>query len=463
MAILKGMALALTQENGRQADESRLLLLIGLSHLGLGETNTARTYGQQAIDIAQQLDDPAVIMAGQVLLGMSYYAEGEQVLAYEHIQKAIIRLEQLQGSITVAELKTSFLGQLADAYTLAVLLATDLGLHEEAFHHAEQARARAFLDQLNNQSLDFRTQADADLLAQERDLQTQITARQHQLSQLNNRPTDEQDRETVTSVQAELARLEAAHEDLLIEIKVRSPNVGTWLSSEVDSLMDIQNDLDDQTTLVEYFVTDEKTLAFVITQNDFVVVPLPEATADSLMITVINLHDWLNRDQPHPKPLRDLYTWLAAPLIDDLNTPRVGIIPHQSLHYVPFVALTNGESYLSQQYTLFVLPSASSLALFKKTLLTWKRLSNLHLFWVIPPQRIVVFHHWLMRQRRQRPLQIFLQYRHLQKRPLRRLAFGHMWRRLRLYIWLPMAVTMWAIHSTVRFICLLSPVAKYQE
>jgi CHAT domain-containing protein len=39
----------------------------------------------------------------------------------------------------------------------------------------------------------------------------------------------------------------------------------------------------------------------------------------------------------------------------------VGIIPHQVLHYVPFTALTDGETYLGQQHTLFSLPSAGVL------------------------------------------------------------------------------------------------------
>jgi CHAT domain-containing protein len=352
---------ALTQQNGRRADEARLRLLLGLSHLGLGETALAKTYGQQVLDIADNLDDPALTMVGQVLLGTAYYAEGERPLAYEHTQQAITALEQLQGIITVAELKASFLGQLADAYTLAVLLAADLGYYEDAFHYAEEARARAFLDQISNGPVDFRAQADADLLAQERDLQAQIVARHQQLAVLHNRPDDEQDAETVTAVQDELARLEAAHADLLVELKVRAPDVAAWLSADVDSLANIQSRLDEQTTLVEYYVTDEKTLAFIIARDDFTAVPLPEATAESLITAVTDLYQWLNRDNPHPKPLRDLYNWLVAPLIDDLNTPLVGIIPHQTLHYVPFTALTDGENYLGGQHTLFVLPSASSL------------------------------------------------------------------------------------------------------
>lgn len=359
-------ALALIQQSGRRADETRLLLLLGLSYLGLGETDTAKVYGQQVVEMAISLDDPALTVAGQVLLGSAYYIEEDKLIAYEHIQQAIASLEQLQGIITVAELKASFLGQLADAYTLAVLLAADLGHDEEAFHHAEQARARAFLDQISNGPVDFHTQANADLLAQERDILAQIAARRLQLTALHNSLKGDAEVDLVTNVEIaaveeELTQLETAHETLLVELKVSMPDVAAWFSPEAASLAEIQSNLNDQTTLVEYYVTGEKTLAFVVTRDDLTTVALPEATGENLTTAVTNLHKWLNLDNPHPKPLRDLYNWLVMPLVDHLDTPLVGIIPHQMLHYVPFAALTDGENYLGGQYTLFGLPSASSL------------------------------------------------------------------------------------------------------
>jgi CHAT domain-containing protein len=52
---------------------------------------------------------------------------------------------------------------------------------------------------------------------------------------------------------------------------------------------------------------------------------------------------------------------LIEPLKDKLQTPHLTMIPHQQLHYLPFAALTDGERYLIDDYTLTVLPSASVL------------------------------------------------------------------------------------------------------
>jgi CHAT domain-containing protein len=81
-------------------------------------------------------------------------------------------------------------------------------------------------------------------------------------------------------------------------------------------------------------------------------------------------------DGPDPPAAAQLSAWLIAPLKDRLDTPILGIAPHDVLHYLPFAALPApefpgretqtarpGESrrYLSDDYVLFALPSASVL------------------------------------------------------------------------------------------------------
>jgi CHAT domain-containing protein len=123
--------------------------------------------------------------------------------------------------------------------------------------------------------------------------------------------------------------------------------------------------------LLSYWVLGEEgTLAFLITDDEFTVVELLDATPDNLDTALSGLYDWLNKDNPHPKPLQDLHSWLVAPLAEHLQTPKVGLIPHQELHEVPFAALTDGERYFGEQYTLFRQPSASVLSHIEKNAAT---------------------------------------------------------------------------------------------
>jgi CHAT domain-containing protein len=108
-------------------------------------------------------------------------------------------------------------------------------------------------------------------------------------------------------------------------------------------------------------VVEDKTLAFVITTHDVNVIELPAATADHVLTALRDLYAWRNLEQPHPKPLRQLYQWLVEPLAAHINTPHLTIVPHSLLHYVPFAAITDGREYFGAQHTLSLLPSASLL------------------------------------------------------------------------------------------------------
>jgi len=67
------------------------------------------------------------------------------------------------------------------------------------------------------------------------------------------------------------------------------------------------------------------------------------------------------------EPAQALYEWLIAPVQEYLppasagNPSRLGIIPHDLLHYLPFGLLYDGEHTLLNGYTVFYAPSVSSL------------------------------------------------------------------------------------------------------
>jgi CHAT domain-containing protein/Tfp pilus assembly protein PilF len=353
-------ALRLSEQAGNQADTGRLLIIVGTVNLALDNYATAIEYGQQAVNLANQIGDPATEMGGHLLLGTSYYAQEKYAQAYEHVKAAVGLLEMLQGAITIDELKITFLGNLADVYDLAVLTAVELGRPEEAFQYAEQARARAFLDQLANGQVDFRAGADTALLAREQGLRAEIAARRAQFISLRSRSSNEWDMEAINTAQAELAALEETYTTLIRALKLESPETASLVSPEAASLAEVQSLLDPYTTLIEYFVADERTLAFIITHDTFGMVVL-DVRHEELANTLTTFRDFASLEDPHPASLQQLYQWLIAPLQSQLDTPALGIVPHSVLHYLPFAALTDGERYLSDDYALFTLPSASTL------------------------------------------------------------------------------------------------------
>lgn len=231
---------------------------------------------------------------------------------------------------------------------------------KEAFNYVERSRARAFLDQFANGLCDFRTGASDRLLKQEQAIKNKITALRIQLVTLRNHPSNQWDKDVIASLQNQLITLEKDYTNLLTELKLQSPETASLVSVDVATLEEIQSLLDPDTTLLEYFVTEKHTLAFIITRNSFQTATL-NVTQEDLTKKIEAFRRFASLKNLHPKSLQQLYAWLIAPLKPLLNTSQLAIVPHGVLHYLPFAALSSGNQYLCDDYTITTLPSASIL------------------------------------------------------------------------------------------------------
>jgi CHAT domain-containing protein len=274
-------------------------------------------------------------------------------------------IESVENDIKVDDLKSSFAGGQFETYERLINLLWDEGRFEEAFQYNERARARAFLDQLAGGSVDFRAGTDAAILQKEHDLRADIGSLRTQLISLHSRPATGTDKNAIASIQSELDRREGQYTRLLTEIKIQSPKAASLVSVDVASLIEVQRLLDANTTLVEYFVTKDRILIFMITRNSFETASV-DVDRRTLEDTITSFRDFASLDDPHPASLQKLDSWLMDPIRNRLKTSVVGIIPHGVLHYLPFAALTDGKQYLGQNYILFSLPSASVLSLLRK-------------------------------------------------------------------------------------------------
>ncbi|NIR96264.1 MAG: CHAT domain-containing protein, partial [Gammaproteobacteria bacterium] len=125
--------------------------------------------------------------------------------------------------------------------------------------------------------------------------------------------------------------------------------------------VEVQKLLDPNIALVEYYVTEERTLVFIITQQSF--------EHDEIAVNRDNLLQYIQTarvpsEQSHPEVLQTLYRWLFAESVAeyfDTDIQAIGFVPHDLLHYLPFAALSDGEKHLIDNYALFTLPSVSVL------------------------------------------------------------------------------------------------------
>ncbi len=127
------------------------------------------------------------------------------------------------------------------------------------------------------------------------------------------------------------------------------------------------------TVLLEYFLADGELVAFLVTPSGVEAHRLPAGPEEvERLIQLL----WLNlRAVPAALPgqvpglaanarglLRRLHALLVAPVAESLAAfPRLIVVPHGALHYLPFHALHDGNGWLLERVEVSYLPSASLL------------------------------------------------------------------------------------------------------
>jgi CHAT domain-containing protein len=211
----------------------------------------------------------------------------------------------------------------------------------------------------------------ANLLAQEQQAYTQRQAAQDMLAKA--RALNPPDPKLIADLETQLAEAEQAYETVQAEIKARGEQLADLVpgrSQNVLGVSEVQALLDAQTTLLAYYVLDEQTLVFLITSDNFEVIEL-DVSQEELTNKVNRFRKLVDLQNTGTtrQAVQELHQLLIAPLAATLDTaaalnaPRLMIVPHGVLHYLPFATLLNPETdqYLVERYSLVTLPSASAL------------------------------------------------------------------------------------------------------
>lgn len=355
-------ALALVRDLGDRLGEEIILDNLGLLDLAEGQAEAAADHFEAALTIGRQVGDSAGQALASGYLGWVRESLGQSDEAVAVYRESIEAAEAIRGQLGVEPYKRSFAEGYAWIYQHLVRLLCSEGNASEAFAFSERARARSFIDSLGQGLPDLRQAAASELLRKEAALRDELAAIERRLLLEQTKSAPQQSQSTIEQAQAQVEAGQQEYEALLAQLQLADPELASLVTVPTTTVTEIQALLNDQTTLLSYYLTDQSAVAFLLTRTSFQAVALgatPErirrAALDSRNVGLINLGN------PYPRSLRDLYDWLVEPLLPDLNTPRIGIIPHFELHYVPFAGLTDGAGYFGERFTLFSLPSASVL------------------------------------------------------------------------------------------------------
>ena len=357
----------------------RLLLarwLRGEADRALGNLASARELLEQTLHQAEMHRQPQIAERCFSSLGAVALHEGDLKLAEVNFRKAIELTEELRAPIPAEEFRTAFFSSRMSPYQeLAKLCLTDTDERAaEALGFVERARSRALADTLAGR-ITLSTEAHDDF---EVHLQRQVSKLGEELNYLYNQ-MHRSIRGTIQNPEAnsELERELLERERKLLEITRQLQHRGVKdkkASEEKDyfSITELQAALGADRALVEYTTIDDKLIAFVVTDQSIKVVRAlgteSEIVAgiercrfqlDTLRYGSTQVRNHLpalaERTQKH---LRSLYDRLLRTIEPELGERQLVIVPHRALHYLPFQALHDGESYLIERREVSFAPSA---------------------------------------------------------------------------------------------------------
>jgi len=350
-------AIELSREIGNQTNLVKAMLESGHLAVEKNDCDKAIAIFQETGTLAQKLNIPEVHWRALRGGGVCLAKAGKLTEAVELYKQAVAVVDRMRAAIKVEEFQNGFLTDKQDVYKELILVLLNLGKVEESFNYAERAKSRSFIDLLGNQKISLKNDISQKLYDGLTDQKQKIRSIEDALSAARSG----EDEEVIKEIAGNLVKARTRYQDLLIQAKEESPEISNFITVESITLKELDSLLEPQVALVEFLVTENELVAWVIGKGsiDVVRTAVKEAQLDTL------IKDYRKRMQqlaPLDEQSVRLNDWLIQPLEKFIADKRVlGIIPHGILHYVSFSSLKNKESYLVERHPLFYSPSASVL------------------------------------------------------------------------------------------------------
>jgi CHAT domain-containing protein len=332
------------------------LNLLGEAYMRLGDYNKAYNHMQECLSVCENIDNPYLICrfyrsSALVLKNMNKLKEAER-----HFQKAIHLIEEKRGGIEEHYLKSSYLATIKDIYEdMIVFQMVDLNRPISALYYSEQSRARAFLDMLGGK---------IELIYSDKNIVENRKSQQHNAQLATNFRL----REVV-----QISSLKASD-----DTKNKKPELVSPYIIVPYKINEIQRSLNINTKILEYEITKEKTIIWLIT-NKRIKSKIIEISSEELRELIIRYRkalalkndflkeypDWPERIQATDSLALKIYNILFRPIKEYVNKgDLLYIIPDDELFYIPFGSLKNEHNkYLIEDFDFAYVPSASILNL----------------------------------------------------------------------------------------------------
>lgn len=278
--------------------------------------------------------------------------------AYRNLLGAADNLDSIRSRLETDLNKRLFQANKQRIYGELIQLATDLYGAEQGFQALERAKARGLMDLLATKELRFKQDA---ALQEERDLRASagtLLVQESRAAQGMAPPPAGGSAATRTAMR----QLTERYRGILLKIKREEPELASFISPPPLTYDSLRASLPPDVTLLEYFAGEDRLYIWILDSQSIAVRTVP-VTKPALTARIRQFREAITaRDRAaQTGQARALYELLVAPAKPAIRGTRLGIVPHDSLHYLPFQALSAGDRYLIQDYPLFYAPSSAVL------------------------------------------------------------------------------------------------------
>jgi CHAT domain-containing protein/tetratricopeptide (TPR) repeat protein len=350
---------------------SRMLSLVLLGRVALARKDlaAAERYRGEIEEITKNASVPLLLFPYHLLCGQIAEVNKNWPAAKTAYELAAQDLEMHQARLQQDDLRVTFLHGRNQVYESLVKLSLEDGSAglNSAYSWCERSKSRGLVELLSHHLPSVNPHGEQSLLRRVHRLREELN-----LHYVRSKPEAHAgsmpDFEGVVIKEKELART-------LREVALNDPEYVSLQQVSSAGIEAVQQFIPKDTTLVEYFITHEELLAFVIssgTAKVFRKLAPPSRIQTLQQKLAFQLEKFLlgpDYVQAHTTQileatnhyLQALYEVLVHPLIDDIQTPHITIVPHGLLHFLPFHAFFDGQSYLLDRFEISYAPSASVL------------------------------------------------------------------------------------------------------
>lgn len=368
-------------------------LLLAEARLGLGKPDASRQACRRALDRFEAVAARASFSKASFVLGQIEEARGESGAALAAYRRAHETLESLRGHLRGEELKIAFFRDKTAVFESLVWMTLDrrpdAAGREAAFAFIEQAKSRALADLLatRSHSLPGSVAGAAEAAERTRQLREELNWSYHEIHrrELESLPRagggggEEPRARKLEELRRRSFGLEQGLLEALSELHAQDLELGSLQGAQTLDLESIRAALPQGAQLLEYFEARGRIYACLVDRERLVVRAVADAARVQKSLNLFQFQlsklrlggEFMVRFAERMQRatlghLTDLYTELVAPVADALAAEHLIVVPHGSLHYLPFHALFDGERFLCDCHGISYAPSGSVYAMCRR-------------------------------------------------------------------------------------------------